>query len=237
MLKRLLALLVGRRCHRAWLAAGLWLAATALYQMGQTAVFVCKAQVVQAVVTDVRQKPFASTAQALAGGNLSWADDTSYLPTVRFTLPNGVPITRELQQADNRDYAAGEELSLLTYANDPTAACPYRFKFLWGGDALRLLSGLFCLLLWRLLRGRGRGMRRAAAKPRSESRPQSAPRERAAAKEPAKPLKKEAPQQEAPAKQPRRKKSAAAKGEDSPKPRKSRSRKKKAADESPLLPL
>lgn len=214
MFKRLFSLLLGRRCCHVALAAGLWAGGAALYHIADTAVFVYKAQVVDAVVTDVRQKPFESTWVALSHGNLSLAEDMSYLPTVRFTLPNGVRVTRELQQPDNRDYTAGEQLSLLTYPNDPTAACPYRFKFLWGGDCVRLVNALILLLLARLLRGKGKRRRPAVPAPTTPDRFHPSP---TAEKVPAK--------KKAPAK-PRTKKTAA-KADGSSTPRKPRSRKKK----------
>lgn len=218
MFKRLFSLLFSRRCaHIALLAGAFSAGGAALYHIADTAVFVYKAQVVDAVVTDVRQKPFESTWEALSHGNLSMAEDTSYLPTVRFTLPNGVRVTRELQQPDNRDYAAGEQLSLLTYPNDPTAACPYRFKFLWGGDCVRMVYALILLLLARLLRGKGKRRRPAAAAPMAPNRPQPAP---PAEKAPAK--------KKAPAK-PRAKKTAA-KADGTSTPRKPRSRKKKSEE-------
>lgn len=221
LLQRLFFWAAGRRFFRLFLLMGLLILIPTVGRMVQTAKFVWKAEVVTAVVTDVRQHPFTSTLDALLGGNLSTSDSTAYIPTLRFTLPCGTTCTREPAIEDNRDYRIGEEVNVLTYAVDPTQVRPYRFKFLWGGDCVRAAAALLCLLLGRLLHGPF--FRR---RPARQQEPRRAPQpERPAELAPA------APAAEKPKKpRTRKKKEPTAAPDDTPKepkPKKPRSRKKK----------
>lgn len=238
LLKKLFFLLAGRRYYRLFLLMGLLILCPTLQRMGQTAAFVHQAKVVTAVVTDVRQKPFNSTLDALLSGNLSTAEDTAYIPTLRFTLPNGHTCTREPNYADNRDFAIGSSLNVLTYENDPTQVCPYRFKFLWGGECFRVLCALFCLLLGRLLHGpflrrRPRPARREA--PAAEHRaPQPAPQPKPRKKSPPATAE-EVPEEPKPRRSRRKKEATPPPAEDGEPPKKTRRRRKKAEPEQPNL--
>ena len=224
LLQRLFFWAAGRRFFRLFLLMGLLILIPTVGRMVQTAKFVWKAEVVTAVVTDVRQHPFTSTLDALLGGNLSTSDSTAYIPTLRFTLPCGTTCTREPAIEDNRDYRIGEEVNVLTYAVDPTQVRPYRFKFLWGGDCVRAAAALLCLLLGRLLHGPF--FRRGSRRPARQQEPRRAPQpERPAEPAPA------ATAAEKPKKpRTRKKKEPTAAPDDTPKepkPKKPRSRKKK----------
>lgn len=224
LLQRLFFWAAGRRFFRLFLLMGLLILIPTVGRMVQTAKFVWKAEVVTAVVTDVRQHPFTSTLDALLGGNLSTSDSTAYIPTLRFTLPCGTTCTREPAIEDNRDYRIGEEVNVLTYAVDPTQVRPYRFKFLWGGDCVRAAAALLCLLLGRLLHGPF--FIRRSRRPAKQQEPRRAPQpERPAEPVPA------ATAAEKPKKpRTRKKKEPTAAPDDTPKepkPKKPRSRKKK----------
>lgn len=223
LLQRLFFWAAGRRFYRLFLLMGLLILIPTVGRMVQTAKFVWKAEVVTATVTDVRQHPFPSTLDALLGGNLSWADDTAYIPTLRFTLPCGTTCTREPAMEDNRDYRIGEEVNILTYAVDPTQARPYRFKFLWGGECVRAAAALLCMILGRLLHGPF--FRRRSRRPAKRQEPPRAPQP-----EPERPAE-PAPAAEKPKKtRTRKKKEPTADSADTPKepkPKKPRSRKKK----------
>lgn len=231
LLQRLFFWAAGRRFFRLFLLMGVLILIPTVWRMVQTAKFVWKAEVVTATVTDVRQHPFTSTLDALLGGNLSVADDTAYIPTLRFTLPCGTRCTREPNIEDNRDYRIGEEVNILTYAVDPTQARPYRFKFLWGGDCVRAAAALLCLLLGRLLHGPFfRRSRRPVRQQEPRRAPQPPPARAAAPAAPA------APAAEKPKKtRSRKKKEPSADSPAAPKeeaPKKPRSRKKKTAAET-----
>lgn len=224
LLQRLFFWAAGRRFFRLFLLMGLLILIPTVGRMVQTAKFVWKAEVVTAVVTDVRQHPFTSTLDALLGGNLSASDSTAYIPTLRFTLPCGTTCTREPAIEDNRDYRIGEEVNVLTYAVDPTQVRPYRFKFLWGGDCVRAAAALLCLLLGRLLHGPF--FRRRSRRPARQQEPRRAPQP----ERPAEPAPAAAAAEKPKKPRTRKKKEPTAAPDDTPKepkPKKPRSRKKK----------
>ncbi len=145
----------------ALLGGGLWLAGSALWQLGRTAVFVHKSVVVTGTVIDVRQKPFESWSETLGNGNWSWPGDTSYQPIVRFTLPGNIDAIRLDLPADNEDYHTGQAISIISPPGQPGKALINRGKFLWGASCLRLGAGTILTLIgyamWRRLRGNRAG--------------------------------------------------------------------------------
>ncbi len=221
----------------ALLLLGLWLAGSALWQLGRTAMYVHESVVVTGTVVDVRQKPFESWAETLGKGNWSCPGDISYQPIVRFTLPGGINAIRLDLAADNVDYNLGQEVSIISPPTQPGKAHIYRWKFLWGAVCMRLGVGALLTLTGYALLRRLKGKSPAAARNNGKSAPR-APRQEPAS---------------APTKTPRRKKSGSATGtttrrrrkaddstSDAPaatpgKPR--RSRKKKAQEQSPELPF
>lgn len=153
MLRKLICLLVGRRCHRLFLTAGLLLAAWGLKGLGQAAVFVHEAARVPAVVTDVTQKPFDSAFAALCGGN--WKAEVAYYPHVSYSIPGGISQNGwRLPDADACDHGIGEQVEILTMPSDPTTAHLAAWKFIWGEPTALFGVGIALFLLGYLLRGR-----------------------------------------------------------------------------------
>ena len=173
MFKEYLNRLVGRRANRLFLIAGILLTALALYKLVRTAMYVHESVVVTATVTDVRQQPFESTLQALQNGNLVMGESTSYQPIVRYTVPNGMVISRLMTDSDDCDYTVGQEIQVITPALDPSQAHIYKWKFIWGWECMQLGAGISLLLLWLALRER---------KPASPAAQEAKPRRKPAAK-------------------------------------------------------
>lgn len=166
MLRMMFRRLAGRRANRLFLLAGVLLTLGALYQLLRTAMYVNESVVVTATVTDVRQMPFESTAQAWQNGNLAWGGDTSYLAIARYTLPNGMVINRLMTDADDTDYTIGQQIEVITPELDPSQAHVYKWKFIWGWECMQLGAGALALLLWLALRER---KAKAAAAPASRA--------------------------------------------------------------------
>lgn len=173
MFKEYLNRLAGRRANRLFLIAGILLTALALYKLVRTAMYVHESVVVTATVTDVRQQPFESTLQALQNGNLAMGESTSYQPIVRYTVPNGMVISRLMTDSDDCDYTVGQEIQVITPALDPSQAHIYKWKFIWGWECMQLGAGISLLLLWLALRER---------KPASPAAQEAKPRRKPAAK-------------------------------------------------------
>ena len=135
------------------LLGGAYLVLCALWGMCQTAIYIHETIPVTGTVTDLRQRPFESTSEALGCGNLSTSGDTAYFPIVSFAFKNGARIGKlALNTPDNEAPRIGDPIELRTYPYDPTApdtqpwrpegVAPNRASYLWGGDALQLLFGL-----------------------------------------------------------------------------------------------
>lgn len=154
MVKSFLKRVAGTRANRLFLVAGILLTCLALYNLLRTAMYVHEAVVVSATVTDVRQKPFESTSEALSHGNLALGGTTSYQAIVRYTVPNGLVIERMMTDADDTDYTIGQQLEVITPELDPSQAHVYKWKFVWGWHCIQLSCGVSSLLLWLLLRDR-----------------------------------------------------------------------------------
>lgn len=154
MIKNFLSRISGRRANRLFLIAGILLSCLALYKLLRTAMYVHEAVVVTATVTDVRTQPFESTLQALSHGNVAMADTPSYQPIVRYTVPNGLVISRLMTDADDTDYNIGEQVQVITPELDPSQAHIYKWKFIWGWECMQLGGGILLLLLWLALRER-----------------------------------------------------------------------------------
>lgn len=166
------------------LLSGVYMVLCALWCMCRTAVYIHETIPVTATVTDLRQRPFESTTEALGSGNLSTAGDTAYFPIVSFTFENGARIGKlALNTPDNEAPRIGDPIELRTYPYDPTApdthpwrpegVAPNRASYLWGGDALQLLFGLTIGgIAYLMLRSR-RAPRAAkqTAKPKQQPKP------------------------------------------------------------------
>ncbi len=219
---------------------GLWLAGSALWQLGRTAMFVHESVVVTGTVVDLRQKPFESWEETLGRGNWSMPGDVSYQPIVRFTLPGDIDAIRFDLDADNVDYRKGETVSIISPPGQPGKARINRWKFLWGASCLRLGIGtLISLIGYGLLcRLRGKGPA-GASSATSPARRNASPQKAAAS--PAKPRaarKRKSPAADGSSPAPRRRKkaeSSAAEGE--AKAKKPRSRKKKSEPRQAELPF
>lgn len=169
MVKALLTRLAGRRANRLFLLAGILLTLGSLYQLLRTAMYVNESVVVTATVTDVRQMPFESTAQALQHGNLALGGSTSYQAIVQYTLPNGLVINRLMTDADDTDYSVGQQVEVITPELDPSQAHVNKWKFIWGWECMQLGAGAFALLLWLALRERKPTPAPAPVKPARKS--------------------------------------------------------------------
>ncbi len=232
------------------LLLGLWMAGSAIWQLGRTAVFVHESVVVTGTVYDVRQKPFESWSETLGQGNWSWPGDVSYQPFVRFMLPGGIYASRLDLEADNIDYTIGQDISIISPPTQPGKARINRWKFLWGADCLQLGIGSLLALIGHALLKRLRNRRPTKAAPaaKAEKNAKSAPRRSSpAAEEAAAP----APKPKPPRK--RKNSSAASNGSSSSRRRKKaeaadtsanatpakprRSRKKKSDPQQGELPL
>ena len=152
-MKQLFHKLAGRRYNRLFLLAGYLLAAWALYQLAFTAMFVHECVVLPGVVTDVRQKPYEDSLQALVHGSGSCAGDVSYQPVVRFTLPSGLVINRLMSDAGDKDYTIGQPIEIITPELDPSGARINEWKYIWGTETLELGVGVLLVLLGYALRG------------------------------------------------------------------------------------
>ncbi len=152
-MKQLFHKLAGRRYHRLFLLAGFLLAAWALYHLAFTAVFVHESVVLPGVVTDVRQKPYEDSLQALVHGSGSCAGDVSYQPLVRFTLPSGLVINRLMSDAGDKDYTIGQPIEVITPELDPSGARINEWKYIWGTETMELGVGVLLVLLGYALRG------------------------------------------------------------------------------------
>lgn len=173
MLKVLFLRLAGRRYFRLFLLAGLLMAARGGYALYEGMDYVYHTTAVPGIVVDVRQHPFESMAAALRGGD--YRAETAYQPIVRFTLPNGLTVTRCLPDDDAQDYREGEAVSVRTYTADPSAARLNKAKFLWGDGAALVLGGIALFLLGRLLHGAPLFRRTAARKPAREPERKAVP--------------------------------------------------------------
>lgn len=206
-MKQLFHRLAGRRYHRLFLLAGYLLSAWALYQLAFTAMFVHECVVLPGVVTDVRQKPYEDSLEALVHGSGSCAGDTSYQPLVRFALPSGLVINRLMSEAGDKDYTIGQDISIITPELDPSGARINEWKYIWGTETLELGVGVLLVLVGYALRGTLIRRKATRGKENTPTRRKNSPNGQ---KKPS---------------APRRRKSAAS--SDSPTPKR-RSRKKKA---------
>lgn len=154
MLKNLFKRLAGKRANRLFLLVGAILTCLALYKLLRTAMYIHESVVVTATITDVLQKPFESTGEALSHGNLALGGSTSYRAIVQYTLPNGLVINRMMTDADDTDYTIGQQVEVITPELDPSRAHINKWKFIWGAECMQLGSGVVLLLLWLGLRER-----------------------------------------------------------------------------------
>lgn len=152
-MKQLFHKLAGRRYYRLFLLTGFLLAAYALYHLAFMAMFVHESVVLPGVVTDVRQKPYEDSLQALVHGCGSAAGDVSYQPLVNFTLPSGLVINRLMSDAGNEDYTIGQSIEIITPELDPSGARINEWKYLWGTETLELGVGVLLVLIGYALRG------------------------------------------------------------------------------------
>lgn len=174
-MKQLFHKLAGRRYHRLFLLAGYLLAAWALYQLAFTAMFVHECVEVSGTVTDVRQKPYEDSLQALVHGSGSCAGDVSYQPVVKFTLPSGLVINRLMSDAGDKDYTIGQPIEIITPELDPSGARINEWKYIWGTETLELGVGVLLVLLGYALRGTIRRRKATRGKENTPTRRQNSP--------------------------------------------------------------
>ncbi len=148
MVKTFVKRLVGPRANRLFLVLGILLTVFSLYKLLRTAMYVHESVVVTATVTDVLQKPFESTAEALSHGNLALGGSTSYQAIVRYTVPSGLVIDRLMTDADDTDYTVGQQVEVITPELDPSRAHINKWKFVWGSNCMLLGCGIISLLFW-----------------------------------------------------------------------------------------
>lgn len=148
MVKSFIKRLVGPRANRLFLVLGILLTVFSLYKLLRTAMYVHESVVVTATVTDVLQKPFESTSEALSHGNLALGGSTSYQAIVRYTVPSGMVIDRMMTDADDTDYTVGQQVEVITPEIDPSRAHIKKWKFVWGSNCMLLGCGITSLLLW-----------------------------------------------------------------------------------------
>ncbi len=141
----------------ALLLMGLYAAGSALWQLGNTVIFVCKAQKVPAVVVDATERPFESIFEMLEHGNMPWEGQTAYHPHLRYNLFDRPITDTTLPDLDNRDYANGQQVELLVHPQNTHMRHINEAKFLWLGNLTLLgCGGLMLWLGWRVLRRRGK---------------------------------------------------------------------------------
>lgn len=174
-MKQLFHRLAGRRYHRLFLLAGFLLSAWALYRLAFTAMFVHECVVLPGVVTDVRQKPYEDSLEALVHGSGSCAGDTSYQPLVRFALPSGLVINRLMSDAGDKDYNIGQDISIITPELDPSGARINEWKYIWGTETLELGVGVLLVLIGYALRGKLRRRPAAGDERKTHSRRKNTP--------------------------------------------------------------
>ena len=167
MLRQFICKLVGKRASRLLLVLGLLLTAFSLYKLVRTAMYVHECVVVTATVTDVVQKPFESTGDALENGILALGGTPSYSPIVRYTVPGGLVIDRMMTDADDTDYTVGQQVEVITPALDPSRAHINKWNFIWGWPCMQLGTGLVLTLL-------GFTLKERHPKPQSQKQPRKA---------------------------------------------------------------
>ncbi|MBQ6941747.1 MAG: DUF3592 domain-containing protein [Akkermansia sp.] len=189
MVKSFVKRLVGPRANRLFLVLGILLTVFSLYKLLRTAMYVHESVVITATVTDVLQKPFESTGEALSHGNLALGGSTSYQAIVRYTVPSGMVIDRMMTDADDTDYTVGQQVEVITPELDPSRAHINKRKFIWGSNCMLLGCGIISLLLWLGLKERRAPAPAAPArqsrggrKKKSAGAAASAPRKRASRK-------------------------------------------------------
>ncbi|MBR2145531.1 MAG: DUF3592 domain-containing protein [Akkermansia sp.] len=180
MVKSFVKRLVGPRANRLFLVLGILLTIFSLYKLLRTAMYVHESVVVTATVTDVLQKPFESTGEALSHGNLALGGSTSYQAIVRYTVPSGMVIDRMMTDADDTDYTVGQQVEVITPELDPSRAHINKWKFIWGWECAQLGGGVILLLTGLALRERKPAPAPAPRKKPSSSggKKKSAPRKK-----------------------------------------------------------
>lgn len=128
------------------LCMGAYACITALWELGNTALYVHRAVVLPGVVTDVRQRPFSDMAEAWQHGNLTFSEATAYQPFVSFTLPAGIAINKAMPNLDSEDYTLHQNVEVITHPHDPNQAHLYKAKFLCGWSLIKLIGGILLLL-------------------------------------------------------------------------------------------
>ena len=148
----------------ALLLAGLYAMGIGLWRLGNTAVFIFRAQKVPAVVVDATERPFESIFEMLEHGNMPWEGEIAYHPHLRYKLFGRTITDTTLPDLDNRDFSNGQQVELLVHPQSTHVRHINEAKFLWYGNLTMLGSGAFMLLLFRCLRRcRGKGEKRPVA--------------------------------------------------------------------------
>ena len=138
------------------LLGGLYAAGTALWRLGEAAVFVHEAVVLPGVVVDVRERPFEDFWEAMQHGNWPWEGAVAHQPHVRYEFAGLPRVDSTLPDLDNRDYDRGQAVEVILHPQKPHERHLNKTKFIWGRHLIQLGLGLAMLLLWRLMRPRRR---------------------------------------------------------------------------------
>lgn len=149
----------------ATLLLGGYCVASALWELGNTALYVHRAIVLPGTVTDVRQRPFESYTEAWAYGNICSAESTAYQPYITFTLPAGITINKAMPDLDCDDYALNQTVDIITHPHDPNQVHVYKAKFLCGWSLMKLGVGALLILPFIILRSKRRKRKQSGAKP------------------------------------------------------------------------
>lgn len=146
-MKQFLRYLLGRRTCCLLLVGGVILVGMSVKSTWESAVFLYRAQAVEGQVYDVVRKKFDTPWAPLLAGNFSWNAEAGYQPIVHFVLPNGRPCMRPLPDFNVNDYATGQQLRVLTLADDPESAREDAWKFLWGIPCIQFFGGIVCAII------------------------------------------------------------------------------------------
>lgn len=153
------------------LLGGLYATGLSLWHLGNTVVFVCKADRVPGIVVDVKERPFDGVVEMLQHGNMPWEGAIAYQPYVRYELFGHPVMDDSLPDLDNRNYANGQAVDIILDPANPFRRHLYSAKFLWVGDLLLLAAGALLLMLARYLLRRRRKQPTATAKQKSAPAP------------------------------------------------------------------
>lgn len=147
---------MGRKMTRfltkcAILLGGMYATGLALWNLGNTAVFVYKSITLPGVVVDVKERPFDGYLEMLQHGNMPWQGSTAYQPHVRYSISNYQMVDTTLPDWDSRNYVNDQPVEIILDPTRPGHRHINSARFLWLGDLLLLAFGVGVLLLARYI--------------------------------------------------------------------------------------